>query len=250
MHSKKIREPVTWQSLIDILTYYATLKLICFPEQTTGNLKYNLDDKYQALAQYYSSLMKDLKTTEAQRRIQDLKKELKQFHQEYLTRQTQDLTNDQALTKIEQLIKQKSDWATSKNKLLTQELMLNSINSNWWYLSKLHTEPLSFLPVGLVLLLSPQFQVLQAGLTLKNYEPHPHDQVKFHQDLPVLSILDQQNIADLLPIRYLDQLITNPITKDTIVYEYTLVENTWDKFKKLREFLAQPENATNQGVTQ
>lgn len=250
MHSKKIREPVTWQSLIDILTYYATLKLICFPEQTTGNLKYNLDDKYQALAQYYSSLMKDLKTTEAQRRIQDLKKELKQFHQEYLTRQTQDLTNDQALTKIEQLIKQTSDWATSKNNFLTQELMLNSINSNWWYLSKLHTEPLSFLPVGLVLLLSPQFQVLQAGLTLKNYEPHPHDQVKFPQTLPVLSILDQQNIADLLPIRYLDQLITNPITKDTIVHEYTLVENTWDKFKKLREFLAQPENATNQGVTQ
>lgn len=246
MYNKKIREPVTWQSLIDILTYYATVKLLCFPEQTTGNVQYNLDNKYQALAQYYSSLMKDLNTAEeTQNRIQDLKKELKQLHQEYLTQQDQDLTNDRALTKVEQLLKQKSNKKTSKNKLLMQELMLNSINSTWWYLSKLRTEPLSFLPVSLVLLLAPQFQVLQAGLTLKNYEPHPHDQIKFPQDLPVLSILDQQNIADLLPARYLDQLATNPITKDTIVYEYTLVENTYDKFRQLYGFLVQQDNAIN-----
>lgn len=246
MYNKKIREPVTWQSLIDILTYYATVKLLCFPEQTTGNVQYNLNDKYQALAQYYSSLMKDLNTAEeTQNRIQDLKKELKQLHQEYLTQQDQDLTNDRALTKVEQLLKQKSNKKTSKNKLLMQELMLNSINSNWWYLSKLRTEPLSFLPVSLVLLLAPQFQVLQAGLTLKNYEPHPHDQIKFPQDLPVLSILDQQNIADLLPARYLDQLATNPITKDTIVHEYTLVENTYDKFMQLYRFLVQQDNAIN-----
>lgn len=246
MYNKKIREPVTWQSLIDILTYYATVKLLCFPEQTTGNVQYNLNDKYQALAQYYSSLMKDLNTAEeTQNRIQDLKKELKQLHQEYLTQQDQDLTNDRALTKVEQLLKQKSNKKTSKNKLLMQELMLNSINSNWWYLSKLRTEPLSFLPVSLVLLLAPQFQVLQAGLTLKNYEPHPHDQIKFPQDLPVLSILDQQNIADLLPVRYLGQLATNPITKDTIVYEYTLVENTYDKFRQLYRFLVQQDNAIN-----
>ncbi|QHJ76380.1 MAG: hypothetical protein [Caudoviricetes sp.] len=246
MYNKKIREPVTWQSLIDILTYYATVKLLCFPEQTTGNVQYNLNDKYQALAQYYSSLMKDLNTAEeTQNRIQDLKKELKQLHQEYLTQQDQDLTNDRALTKVEQLLKQKSNKKTSKNKLLMQELMLNSINSNWWYLSKLRTEPLSFLPVSLVLLLASQFQVLQAGLTLKNYEPHPHDQIKFPQDLPVLSILDQQNIADLLPVRYLGQLATNPITKDTIVYEYTLVENTYDKFRQLYRFLVQQDNAIN-----
>ena len=246
MYNKKIREPVTWQSLIDILTYYATVKLLCFPEQTTGNVQYNLDNKYQALAQYYSSLMKDLNTAEeTQNRIQDLKKELKQLHQEYLTQQDQDLTNDRALTKVEQLLKQKSNKKTSKNKLLMQEPMLNSINSTWWYLSKLRTEPLSFLPVSLVLLLAPQFQVLQAGLTLKNYEPHPHDQIKFPQDLPVLSILDQQNIADLLPARYLDQLATNPITKDTIVYEYTLVENTYDKFRQLYGFLVQQDNAIN-----
>ena len=215
-------EPISFQNLIDILTYYATLKLICSQghyKHCKGH-KYDLtDDHYQNLAEYYNFLSESLNTEEQeQSRTQYLKDALKEFNQLYLTQQAEDFNDDRALEQLEDAIEDDYDEITSEIKVMTENLMLNSINTNLQYMAQYHQQPLNFLPVGVVLLLK-RAEVIQANLTLQDYDADPSPYIDLPKGSPTLSLTDQQKALGVIPKRYNTQLETNPITKITISEE-------------------------------
>ncbi|QHJ76382.1 MAG: hypothetical protein [Caudoviricetes sp.] len=217
-------EPISFQNLIDILTYYATLKLICAQghyKYCKGH-KYDLtDDHYQNLAEYYNFLSESLNTKEQeQSRTKYLKDALKEFNQLYLTQEEADCNDDRALEQLQKAIEADYDDITSETKVMTENLMLNSINTNLNYMAQYHQQPLNFLPVGVVLLLE-RAEVIQANLTLQGYDTDPNPYIDLPKGSPTLSITDQQNALGVVPKRYNTQLETNPITKTTISDELT-----------------------------
>lgn len=215
-------EPISFQNLIDILTYYATLKLLCskgHSEDYKGH-KYDLtDDHYQNLAEYYNFLSESLNTEEQeQSRIQYLKNTLKEYNRLYLAQEEEDFNDDRALKQLKNAIEADYDDITSETKVMTENLMLNSINTNLQYMAQYHQQPLNFLPVGVVLLLK-RAEVIQANLTLQDYDADPSPYIDLPKGSPNLSITDQQNALGAIPKRYNTQLETNPITKITISEE-------------------------------
>lgn len=215
-------EPISFQNLIDILTYYATLKLLCsqgHSEDYKGH-KYDLsDDHYQNLAEYYNFLSESLNTKEQeQSRIQYLKNTLKEYNRLYLAQEEEDFNDDRALKQLKNAIEADYDDITSETKVMTENLMLNSINTNLQYMAQYHQQPLNFLPVGVVLLLK-RAEVVQANLTLQDYDADPSPYIDLPKGSPNLSITDQQNALGVVPKRYNTQLETNPITKITISEE-------------------------------
>ena len=217
-------EPVSFQNLIDILTYYATLKLLCSKEHSEdykGHKRDLTDDHYQNLAEYYNFLSESLNTKEQeQSRIQYLKNTLKEFNRLYLAQEEEDFNDDRALKQLKNAIAADYDDITSETKVMTENLMLNSINTNLQYMAQYHQQPLNFLPVGLVLLLE-RAEVIQANLTLQDYDGDPNPYIDLPKGSPNLSITDQQNALGVVPKRYNSQLETNPITKTTISTDLT-----------------------------
>lgn len=215
-------EPISFQNLIDILTYYATLKLLCsqgHSEDYKGHKHDLTDDHYQNLAEYYNFLSESLNTKEQeQSRIQYLKNTLKEYNRLYLAQEEEDFNDDRALEQLKKAIEADYDDITSEIKVMTENLMLNSINTNLQYMAQYHQQPLNFLPVGVVLLLK-RAEVVQANLTLQDYDADPSPYIDLPKGTPTLSLTDQQKALGIIPKRYNTQLETNPITKITISEE-------------------------------